>query len=147
MIEIRNAQLLANLFGHWPDFHDAEVLGLRLDMSDHRDPVIEIDFEVAEVSSEIDERGYYRDRQRARTTLSFARVTNLRIEGVYLQNVLFALALEPTEPDDYDEVLGQDDARSRRQHRVQWTSSLGMSASFLCDEVAVLRANPYVRAS
>lgn len=62
MIEIRNAQLLANLFGHWPDFYDAEVLGLRRDMSDHRDPVIEIDFEVAEVSSEIDERGYYRDR-------------------------------------------------------------------------------------
>lgn len=116
-------------------------------MSDHHDPVLEIDFEVAEMSSEIDERGYYRDRQRARTTLSFARVANLRIEGVYLQNVLFALALEPTEPDDYDEVLGQDDARSRRQHRVQWTSSLGMGASFLCDEVAVVRANSYGRAS
>ena len=147
MIEIGNGQLLVDLFGHWPDFHDAEIHGFRLDSSDGREPGLEIDFEVAEMSNETDERGYYRDRQRVRTTLSFSRVANLRIEGVYSQNVLFDLVLEPTQAEDFDEILGRDDARSRRRHRVQWSSSLGMEASFLCDDVTVVSARPCARAS
>ena len=147
MIEIQKASLLTDLFGHWPDFHDAEIRGLRIDASDYRDPVLEIDFEVAEMSEETDDRGYYRDRQRARTTISFARVANLRIEGVFSQNVIGELSLEPTGAADFDEVLGSDDARARRQHRVSWTSSLGMGASFLCDEISVVAATVSARAS
>jgi hypothetical protein len=147
MVDIQNAQPLIDLFGHWPDFHDAEVRGLRLDVADYRDPGLEIDFEVAEMSSEVDERGYYRDRQRARTTLSFARVANLRIKGVYRQNVVSELTLEPAEVTDCDEVLGTDDDQSRCQHRVRWSSTLGLAAEFLCDEIAVVRAGTCVRAS
>ena len=147
MIEIQNASLLTDLFGHWPDFHDAEIRGLRIDTSDYRDPVLEIDFEVAEMSDETDERGYYRDRQRAVTTISFARVANLRIEGVYSQNVIFELSLEPIGPDDFDEVISPDDTKSRRQHQVRWTSSLGMEASFICDAVTVVSAIVSARAS
>ena len=147
MISIQNASLLTDLFGHWPDFHDAEVRGLRIDASKYRDPVLEVDFEVAEMSDEIDERGYYRDRQRALTTISFARVANLQIDGVFSQNVLSELLLEPTGPEDFDEVLGSDDPQSRRRHRVRWGSSLGMAASFLCDGVSVIRADATERAS
>ena len=147
MIEIQNASLLTDLFGHWPDFHDAEIRGLRIDASEYRDPVLEIDFEVAEMSDETDERGYYRDRQRAVTTISFARVANLRIEGVYSQNVIFELSLEPTSPDDFDEVIGPDDTKPRRHYQVRWTSSLGMEASFICDAVTVVSAVVSARAS
>lgn len=147
MIEIQNASLLTNLFGHWPDFHDAEIRGVRIDISDYREPVLEIDFEIAEMSAETDERGYYRDRQRAITTISFARVANLRIDGVYSRNVIGELSLELAGPEDFDEVLGADDARSRRQHLVRWNSSLGMAASFLCDQVTVVAAAPRARAS
>ena len=147
MIEIQNASLLTDLFGHWPDFHDAEIRGLRIDATDYRDPVLEIDFEVAEMSEETDDRGHYRDRQRARTTISFARVANLHIDGVFSQNVIFELSLEPTGAADFDEVLGSEDARSRRQHRVSWSSSLGMGASFLCDDIAVVSATASARAS
>jgi hypothetical protein len=147
MIEIANAALLSDLFGHWPDFHDAEILGFRINVRDHRDPILEIDFEVAEMSSELDERGYYRDRQRARTTISFARVANLRVHGIYLQNVIFDLYLEPAAPTDHDEMLGPDHARSPRRHHVWWTKSVGMVADFLCDDITVRRAASVVRAS
>ena len=69
--------MLIDLFGHWPDFHDAEIRQIRLDTEGYRDPCLEIDFEVAEMSPELDQRGFYRDRQRARTTVRFENVANL----------------------------------------------------------------------
>lgn len=146
MIEVANSALLEAFFGHWPDFHDAEVLALRLDMTDHRPPTLEIDFEVAEMSDEVDERGYFLDRQRVRTTLRFGRVARLRVDGVYFQNVVLGLHLEPAGPDDYDDVLGPGDPRARRRFRVWWSSSLGMAADFLCDHVEVVAAAPFARA-
>jgi hypothetical protein len=139
MIEIRNAELLTDVFGHWPDFHDAEVLGFRLEMADYREPRLEIDFEIFEMSSEIDEDGYFRDRHRVRATLAFDRVANLLVDGVYVQNVVFGMHFDPARPSDYDEVLGPTDARASRRHHVWWSGHLGMTADFLCDDVSVVR--------
>jgi len=145
MIEIQQAALLTNLFGHWPDFHDAELRILRLDASGHEGPALEAEFDVAEMSQEVDERGYYRDRQRARTTLRFERVARLRLRDFLYQNVVAELALREAGPDEHDEFFG-DDPLGRRRYRVQWTSSIGCEADFLCDEIRVLTAAPAVRA-
>ena len=147
MVEIENSALLVALFGRWPDFHDGEIRQLRIDATHHRGPSVEIDVEVAEMSSEVDARGYYRDRQRARTTLRFENVGSLRLDGVYSQNVMSELRIEPAGPADFDEVLGADDPRARRRYRVDWSSAIGMAGSFICDHVIVLRAEPHVRAS
>jgi hypothetical protein len=81
MVEIENSALLVALFGHWPDFHDGEIRQLRIDAGDHRGPSVEIDLEVTEKSADVDARGYYKDRQRARVTLRFENVGSLRLEG------------------------------------------------------------------
>jgi hypothetical protein len=99
------------------------------------------------MSSDVDERGYYRDRQRVRTTLLFARVANLRINGLYSQNVISELSLNAAQASDHDEVLGLDHVRAPRRCHVRWGSSLGMAAEFLCDEITVLKAEPCARAT
>ena len=147
MVEIENSDILVALFGHWPNFHDGEIEQLRVDTRHERGPSIEIDFEIAEKSTEVDQRGYYKDRQRAFTTLRFENVGSLRLEGVYSQNVLDALRIEPTGPEDVDEVLGVADPRARRRYRVEWSSAIGMAGSFICDQVIVVRAKPCAPAS
>jgi hypothetical protein len=147
MAEILNSDALTDLFGHWPDFHDGEIHELRLNMSDHRDPCLEIAFEVAEMSDQIDERGFYRDRARARTVIRFENVANLRLEGIYNQNCIGDLSIAPATPADFDEVLGDRDPRSKRLHRVEWSASLGLAGSFLCDQITVLSAHSSARAS
>ena len=147
MIEIDNSAALVELFGHWPDFHDGEIHRIRIDAGQLHNPSIEIDFEVAEMSSEVDNRGFYKDRQRARATLRFENVGSLRLEGLYNQNVLDELRIQPAGAEDFDEVLGANDSRARRRYRVDWPSAIGMAGSFICDRVSVVKAEPHVRAS
>jgi hypothetical protein len=145
MIQIENAQTLSDLFGHWPDFHDAEVITLRLDATEHSGPQLEVEFEVAEMSSEVDERGYFKDRQRVRTTLRFDRVARLRLSDFLEQNVLGSLELSEAAADEYDEMYGTG-PRGRRKYRVKWDSSVGCEADFLCDTIEVLAASAFARA-
>jgi hypothetical protein len=146
MIEIDNEATLSDLFGHWPDFHDAELITLRLDATDRSGPLLEAEFEVAEMSSEIDERGYYKDLQRARTTLRFNRVGRLLLSDFLEQNVLSSLELSEAGPDDYDRFFGTGPV-GRRRYRVKWDSAIGCEADFLCDTLEVLTASPFARAS
>ena len=146
MVEIKNATALSDLFGHWPDFHDAELTALRLDATGHQGPSLEAHFEVAEWTSELDERGYFRERQRVRVTLRFDDVRRLRLSGFLYQNVLFRLDAALAAPGDHDEVFG-DDAQGRRRFRVRWDSSIGCEADFLCDAIRVVAAEPVAQAT
>ena len=143
MVEIENAALLADLFGHWPDFHDAELRALRLDTTDPAGVVLEADVEVAEMSHEVDARGYYGDRQRCRATLRFGGVLNARVDGFRRQNVLDALALEELGP---AERAAAGEGWGARRYRVRLVPIGGFCAvEFLCDTVAVAHAAPVAR--
>jgi hypothetical protein len=144
MIQIENEQILSDLFGHWPDFHDAEVIALRLDASDHSGPTLEAEFAIAEMSNEVDERGFFRDRQRVRATLHFHRVARLRLTDFLYQNVVSSLELSTTTPQEFDEFLGTG-PEGRRKYRVTWGSSIGCRADFLCDAIEVQSAVPFAR--
>jgi len=146
MIEIDNESILSDLFGHWPDFHDAELITLRLDATEHSGPRLEAEFEVAEMSSEIDERGFYKDLQRARTTLRFDRVARLLVSDFLEQNVLSGLELSVAGPDDYDTFFGKG-PEGRRRYRVKWDGPVGCEAEFLCDTIEVMAASPFARAT
>lgn len=91
--QIEHAVRLAAFFGHWPDFHDAELRALRLDATAPGGPVLDVDIEVAEMSGEVDERGYYRDRQRCRTTLRLRNATVVALEEFREQNVIDELVV------------------------------------------------------
>jgi hypothetical protein len=143
MVEIENAHRLTDLFGHWPDFHDAEILALRLDTSADGDARLEVDVEIAEMSDEIDERGYYRTRQRCRATLRFDGVLNARIDGFRRQNVLDAFEASALSPEDRRacEPWGE------RRYRVRFLPIGGFcEVELLCDSLAVLTATAVVQA-
>jgi hypothetical protein len=144
MVEIDNEALLSSLFGHWPDFHDAEIVALSLAARDHSPPAIDIEVELAEMSNEVDERGYYRDRQRARAMIRFHNVARVRLTDFLHQNVMSGLELSPASSDDYDEFFGEG-LKGRRKFKVQWESAIGSQADFLCDSIEVLSATPFAR--
>ena len=142
-VEIRNAALLADLFGHWPQFHDAEVRSLRLDSPRGGAGSLEVDLEVAE--SDVDERGHYRDRQRCRTTLRFDRVLDVRINGFSYQNVLDALEIE--ELSATERAQAGDERRTRR-YRVRFVPVPAFcSVELFCDVIAVVDAVAVARAT
>ena len=146
MVEIENESALSSLFGHWPDFHDAELSRLTLSAPNHENPVVEAEFEVAEMSSEVDERGYFKDTQRARTTLRFHNVARVRLTDFVRQNVLDSLELSKAGPEDYDPMWGTR-PEGRRKFKVNWVSSVGCEANFLCDAIEVVSAAPAARTS
>ena len=143
-VEIQRAELLTDLFGHWPDFHDADLLSLQLTASE--EAILEAEFEVAEMSDEVDEEGYFRDRQRARTRLRFTRVARTRLLDFYDRNILSELLIDPA-GDLFAEAIGPNTPESRRRFRVHWRSAVGCEGDFLCDGIEVLAASPVVRAT
>jgi hypothetical protein len=132
-----NEQLVTRIFGNWPSFHDAEVLSVRLDRDNdgHDDgPTLEAVIHVHRMTSQIDSRGYYVAKDHTLVTLRFNRVDDLELHDFNAQNVLFELRVE-----DLSE-LGQEDIH----FDVVFRSSYGISAHFVCREIKVVSATPWV---
>ena len=147
MIEIANAVRLTEAFGHWPDFHDAEVLALRLGVAAQEQghqATLEADFDVAERSDELDQQGYFKVRVQCRVTLRFENVAALRLTDFSYQNVLEELHLATAAPEDRDENLGP---LGGRRYRVTFQGIVGCDLTFLCDLVQVLAVTPVVAAA
>src|SRR5689334_2298869 len=146
MVAIENEAALSRLFGHWPDFHDAELLTMTLSAPNRASPSIEAEFEVAEMSSEVDARGYFKDSQRAVAVLRFHNVARVRLTDFAQQNVLDSLELSKAGPEDYDPMWGKG-PEARRKFLVNWVSSVGCEANFLCDTIEVVSARVARRTS
>ena len=143
MVEIEHSARLADLFGHWPDFHDAELRALRLEAPRDGGPWLEADIEVAEMSVEVDERGYYRDRQRALTTIRFNNVLDVGVLDFRFQNVLDALELRETTGAERSSAGATWGAR---RYHVTFVPIGGFcEVAFFCDAVEVLKAVPVAR--
>lgn len=145
MVEIEHSARLADLFGHWPNFHDAELRALRLEAPRNGRPWLEADIEVAEMSAEVDERGYFRDRQRALTTIRFNNVLDVGVLDFRFQNVLDALELRETTAAERTQA---GPAWATRRYHVAFVPIGGFcEVAFLCDAVEVLKAVPIARAT
>ena len=144
MIEIEGARLLEDLFGHWPDFHDAELRAVRLEAPGNGPASLELEIEVAEMSSEVDDRGFFRDRQRCRATFRFNDVLNVVLDGFRYQNVLNALEIAELAAKER-EIEGA--GWGERRYRVRLIPIPAFCAvEFLCDSLTVLSATPVARA-
>jgi hypothetical protein len=144
MVEIENAHLLVDVFGHWPDFHDAELRTLRLDAMGADGAMLEVEIEVAEMSSEIDERGYYRDRRRCRAMLHFGNVLDASVVGFRYQNVLEALEVTELNPEERQTA----EPWGERRYRVRFIPIPAFcEVEFLCDSMSVVTVTPVVPAS
>jgi hypothetical protein len=140
MEKIRNSEALVSIFGYWPSFHDAEVVRIRLDRGDAADPQgeprkpsLEADIHVFEMTDEVTEEGFYALRKHTLATLAFHGIDELELEGFNVQNALFGIGLEDIS-DRQLEVL---------KWRVTIDSSFGLSATFMCEEIEIMRAVPF----
>jgi Immunity protein 50 len=143
MVAIENASRLTELFGHWPSFHDAEIIAVRLRAESSAPSTLELELEIAELSSEVDEAGYYRDRQRCRATLRFENVSELSLMDFGPQNVLDDLVVRPTQPGDRERLKG---FWGDRRYHVRFEPIPGFcDIELYCDRMTVLEAVPVQR--
>lgn len=120
---VNQHELLTSVFGHWPTFHDAEILSIELDRSK---PSIEIEIYVWRMSKDTDEAGYFKKENEAVVRLRCARINDLTLTDFNHQNVLGELTFEAT-PDGV---------------RVTLWSLYGVGGSFSCESAAVLSVLP-----
>jgi hypothetical protein len=104
---IENSERITDIFGRWPSFHDAEVVNLGLwrgDVDSERNasryPALTLEIDHWEMTSEVDEKGFLRLRNRTRSTLEFRDVQAFRMDGFNQQNIMMELILERTEDSD-----------------------------------------------
>jgi Immunity protein 50 len=116
----------------WPSFHDAEVLGLRLDSGQRADGIVRLQLDVHVFAVESPPS---RDRlsfaKHTVVTLEFEEVEAVELDGFGPQNVLDELVLE-----DVHLAAG-------RQVQVILPSNNGLGGSFRCRSVTVLDAAPH----
>jgi Immunity protein 50 len=130
---IDNAAALTDVFGRWPSFHDAEIHALRLDRGANEPPSLEADVHVFEMTPEVTPDGFYVLKNHTLVTLRFAGIDQLELEGFNQQNVLADLVLR-------DISLRQ---LAVLKWEVEFDSSFGVGARFLCERISVLSALPF----
>ena len=132
-LKIANAAALTDVFGHWPNFHDAEVLSISLDRDGVSGSEISIAIHVFEITSEITDDGFYRLRNHTRVTLAFQGVDTVQLAGFNHQNAVHDVVLE--------------DISARQLEWLKWQvrieSSHGVEATFLCRAIRVDDAAPF----
>jgi immunity protein 50 of polymorphic toxin system len=138
MDEIQHASRLTELFGHWPSFHDAEIIGAQLRAATATPSSLELEVEIAEMSGEVDEAGFYRDRQRCRAVLRFENVSELGLLDFGPQNVLNDLTVRLTEPRDHERLKG---FWGDRRYYVRFEPIAGFcEIELYCDRLEVVSA-------
>jgi hypothetical protein len=130
---IANHEALTSTFGKWPSFHDAEILRMRLDRGLEEPPSVEADIHLWEMTSDVDERGFYVLTNHTLVTLRFDGIRELELNGFNHQNVLSNLELE-----DLSEL-----ATPGVHWGVSLPSSFGVGGRFVCASISVARAEPY----
>jgi hypothetical protein len=133
------SEKLTNIFGYWPDFHDAEVHELQLsrgevnpDEDRYDFPVLTMKIHLWEMTNEAAPVGSLLLRHHTLATLHFTDIDNFRMEGFNHQNAITRLAIEHLEraegPTPYFGVTMEP--------------AFGMGTSFQCLRVVVVDALP-----
>jgi len=97
---ISGAEKLIAVFGHWPSFHDAEVIWLKLDRRSNgkeHGPTLEAQIHAWEMTNEVDEHGYYVLRHHVLVSLKFLDVEELRLND-FNHQMSFSAWIFPIHP-------------------------------------------------
>lgn len=127
--DIENASTVTAIFGGWPSFHDAEIRSILL-KRDPQGPFLECSVHVFQMTSEVDERGYYVNKNHTLVTLRFSGLRLYELKWFNNQNAIDGMEIEPATDGD-------------GQFSVYLPSNSGCEASFNCDRISVSAAEPY----
>ena len=126
---IKGAEQLVRVFGYWPSFHDAEVLRFSVDRYGEHGPTVECVIHVYEGTKDIDPEGLYILKNHSLVTFRFLAIVELEVSDFNQQNVLWDLEIINIEEPQLEQV----------KFSVMFPASFGMSASFQCLDVEVVR--------
>ena len=134
-MNIEHQELLTDLFGRWPSFHDAEVRRLTFLSADQwspDEPVLEAQIRVFEITSEVGPRGMLVLKHDSLATVRFLGVCELKLTDFRAQNSLMGLAIE--------------DITSRQlenqRFAVRFDGSMGFDMRFLCRRIVIDSVEP-----
>jgi hypothetical protein len=136
MAEIENKEVLTEVFGYWPSFHDAEVLSIHLDregQSGYFGPTSSAKVRVFEITSEVSEHGSYILRHHTLVTLRFFQVDDFQAGGFNHENTLWGLAITDVSDRQLENI----------KFEVRFSSSYGLEMAFVCKAVRVVAAESY----
>ena len=140
---LEHSEKLTSIFGHWPSFHDAEVIELNLwrgDVDPDRQryvfPVLTLKLHFFELTKETDARGHLVTRNHTLATFRFHNLEeDVRLHGFNHLNQLFDLTITRQERDDGPSPFLAVEFK-------QLEPALGLGAAFKCRQAEVLNAVP-----
>jgi hypothetical protein len=152
--DIQNVELLTNVFGKFPSFHDAEVIQiiLKSKKNDKLCPTLEALIRSYEMSSKQDEQGKNLYKHHYLVNLKFKYIFGLKLENFNHQNVLGSLIISEFS-NEYWESIKQDSRLlgvvgkqeiERLNFHVKFEYCFGIEAEFLCSEVVVESVTPII---
>jgi immunity protein 50 of polymorphic toxin system len=127
--DITGSELVTQVFGYWPSFHDAEVVRMSLETtaSPSAGPDVRADIYAFEITNEVAPDGTLVLRHKVLVSFRFSGVDNLLVKNFGNQNAIMGLSIV--------------DIRSRQMEavkfEVRFDGSFSFSAEFLCREVFV----------
>lgn len=126
--KISNSKLVTDIFGYWPTFHDAEILTLSLERSGDAGPQLIATIQAHEITSEVDEKGYYVLKNRTLVEIRFSGIKELELFDFNRQNALLALEI--------DEIANLEELK------VVFNAAYGLAGTFCCERIEVTSATP-----
>lgn len=145
---IKNSYKITDIFGYWPEFHDAEILELKLSVAGgepwvvgSESPTMEMLVHLFEMTGDVTPEGFFRLAKHTLVRLRFGNVEGLQLSDFWYQNCISELD------------FGIDPARSARGRNsieasrpglllVNIQSSVGLSGKFRCQSAEVVSTEP-----
>jgi hypothetical protein len=127
--DIQGAAFLTNIFHEWPSFHDAEIVRVTL-RREPRSASLEFVIHVFATPGGLDSEGHFLHRDHTLARIRFDGVEQLKLEDFNRQNAIDDLEIEPSTCGGKGLV-------------VDIPANNGCDASFLCDSISVISAEPY----
>jgi len=140
MSRIRYAERLVATYGHWPDFHDSEILTVVLDRGNHMKIVQSGDWSArvapsltAQVMTFDWRLGDDSDRKYRLVTLRFNGIEDFSMESFGYQNPVMGIGITAEPEEGEVSVL-----------RIDWGGTvMGHEAEFTCESIDVLDVQPF----
>jgi hypothetical protein len=137
---IRNAELLTDIFGEWPSFHDAYLLSVTLESGE---PTLTMQIRLFGWTGEVDDKGYYVHDRHTLATLSFHYVALTELRYFNEGNIVSDIEINDIENDPLDSETSRWMAVGGLRHHVRLGATYGCQADFCCRDIEVVSVEPY----
>lgn len=92
-MDIKNKYLVENIYGRWPDFHDATFYAINLVTNQEEKVDLFLTLLAFEYAEEVDSTGYYIQRSHAYVSLKFSDVAISSVQFRTFPDIVFSLTI------------------------------------------------------